>query len=216
MNEINPPENESAVRIPVEILTKAAEALSQTPLSEEEFDQAFASCQLSAFRLETFPEYKLANEEATFREFRKTGLLPESIKNGDWLEEIRETTRKGIRNCRIHVVEHPLSKYLEFEMASYHESVKAGEEVRIADANLHPELKSLNEDFWLFDGEGPGNDGDLLMMKYAEDGQYLGVTRSSSCETIQRCKAQRDLALALSVPFNEYIQAHSLPLAAVV
>ena len=51
----------------------------------------------------------------------------------------------------MHVVDRPLSDYIRYELAVYAENVAAGEDVRIADRSLHPELGGLGRTSSIFD-----------------------------------------------------------------
>jgi hypothetical protein len=70
----------------------------------------------------------------------------------------------------VHIVDLPLSQYLEFEIkAAYRYTGEAGEEISLLDrAKLPGELRALAvEDFWLFD------DRVVMVQEYSPEGQLL-------------------------------------------
>jgi hypothetical protein len=69
----------------------------------------------------------------------------------DGLPGRRRTAR--VAWSRAHVVDHPLTPYLRFELAAYAENEQGGEQVWIADRAAHPGLAGLVEDFVIVDDE---------------------------------------------------------------
>jgi hypothetical protein len=91
-----------------------------------------------------------------------------------------------------------------WELAVFGENAKAGEDIRIADRDAHPELAELTRDFWLLDDE---TDQPVVhLMTYDRDGQYVSREVTSDLAVLARCRAHRDLALARSVGLNEFLQ----------
>lgn len=88
---------------------------------------------------------------------------------------------------------------------SYVESAATGEDIRIADRAAHPDLAKLNEDFWLFDADT--DRAYALLMGYDEEGHFLGYDHTNDPDTLDRCRAQRDLALKHAVSLNIYLAA---------
>lgn len=109
---------------------------------------------------------------------------------------------RGKRWSRVHVVEHPLSEYVRYEMLGYVESAAASEAIFIADRTAQPDLAALRSDFWLFDAEG---DSCAVLMHYSENGEVLGFEYSDDPDVLAECRAQRDLALDHAVALNVYL-----------
>lgn len=166
----------------------------------EEFGRLFTSFERSAFRLETLPQYLVADEAETFADFQAgRPLARRTPETDDWLRMIAQDAVAGKRWVRVHVVEHPLSAYLRYELACYADSVAAGEQVFIADQDAYPELAVLDrEDFWLFD------DRLVVRMRYDLDGHWLGAERALDAD-LDGYRRRRDLALAHAVPLEEYL-----------
>jgi hypothetical protein len=172
--------------------------------SSEEFMRSFRR---SAWRLETLDQYN-PRTDGDFAVWRAEGrLLPleERPRKRAWMALIEGAVREGKMLSAVHVVERPLSSYLEYELATYPENVAAGQEIRIADRGQHPELAELTGDFWLMD-----DDTDrpfVLLMDYEPDGQFAGMRRTEDPAVIAECRRKRDLAVACSVPLEEFMQA---------
>lgn len=96
----------------------------------------------------------------------------------------------------------PLTDYLCFEMVGYKANLAAGEDVRIADRGLHPELAALRRDFWLFDAEAA--DAFAMPLHYDAACHLTDFAITEDPEVIEQCRRERDLTIALSVPLHEY------------
>jgi hypothetical protein len=170
----------------------------------EEFDACFDRFERSTFRLETLQRYAVPQEDEGFRAFREGTPRPErSVRTNPWLRRVAVTTVGGKQWQRVHIVAHPLTEYLRYEIVSYVESAAAGEEVRIAERAAHPDLATLGPDFWLFDAEV--DHAFAILMHYDRDGHVLDFEHTDDPGTLQRCRAQRDLALQHSVGLNTYL-----------
>jgi hypothetical protein len=169
----------------------------------QEFDANFEVFQATAFRLETLPGYSDETEDAELALFLAGKSLPErSVRTEPWLKRVADTGAAGKRWQRVHVVSHPLTDYLRFELAGYEANAEAGEDVRIASRDAYPELAALREDFWLFDAETP--EPSALLMHYDAAGHLTGYERTTRPDIISRCRDERDLAVARSVPLRQY------------
>jgi len=104
---------------------------------------------------------------------------------------------------RVHVVRHPLSDYLRYQMVGYVESVAAGEQIRIADQAASPALDDLGPDFWLFDSESA--DAFAVRMHYDEDGRLAKYEWVSAWDELDECRRIQGLVIAHSVPLNVYL-----------
>jgi hypothetical protein len=172
-------------------------------MTSEEF---FARFRKSAFRLEALPQY-LGTSDPAFRAFSEGRPLPLSERptKQDWMRRVANACAQGKRIYRVHVLDQPLTPYLEYELASYPENVKAGEEVYIADRTGRPQLADLTEDFWLCDADS--DRPFALLMDYDAEGRFLKGELSDAPAVIEKCRRQRDLALANSVLLDEFLSA---------
>lgn len=114
---------------------------------------------LSAFRLETLPQYLVPGEAERFATWNAgEPMPPRTPENNEWLAQIQRDTARGFRWYRVHILDQPLTAYTRFELYSYMEGVAVGNEIYIADRDAHPDVADLHEDFWIFDDEVRGAD----------------------------------------------------------
>jgi len=171
-------------------------------MTNEEF---FALADRSVWRLETLPQYNPRTDQA-FAEWRRTGeLLPLSQRPGKqaWMAAVRQAIAGGKHVGRVRIRSRNSDRwsYGAYELACYPENAAAGEDVRIADLGAHPELAALDRDFWLMDERL------ALLMGYDRDGQFQAMTPTRDPDVLARCLAQRDLAVACSIPLEDYLAA---------
>lgn len=170
----------------------------------DEFDSYFDRFTSDVFRLETLQNYAVSEEDARLFAFRNGTPRPErSVRTEPWLARIAVTAVAGKNWQRVHVVDHPLSEYLRYELIGYVESQVAGEQIRIADRAADESLAKLSEDFWLFDADS--DDAYAVLMRYDGAGHFVGFEHTEDLSTLERCRAERDLALQHSVSLNTYL-----------
>ena len=169
-----------------------------------DFAACFDTFRSTALRLETLQHYDAPAEYERITAFREGRPLPErSPRTSPWLRRVAETTAEGKRWSRVRLVEHPLSEYVRFELVTYLESQRAGEDIHLTDRQAHPALEALRTDFWLFDAET--SQPFAALMDYDQQGRYLGAEVTSDPEAVRVCTAARDLALHHSVPLATYL-----------
>jgi len=168
-----------------------------------DLSKLLGSFRVSSFRLETFERYTIPEEQAWLDAFQRDGSLPDlTVDNDPWLRLIADAVGVGKRLRRVHLVRRPLSDYLRFELGLCQFTAAAGEEVRIADLDEHPQLATLHTDFWLFD------DQVAVVMRYDAQGRFLGAEPGGDPAPWRR---QRDLALACSVELKEFLVSSDSP-----
>lgn len=158
------------------------------------------------FRLEARQEYDVPAESEQLRAFNEGRALPRDPHVEQGMTVIKKATEAGVRIHRVHVIDLPLTPYLRFELAAYAaDNIRSGEDVRIAVRAWHPSLAGLAEDFVLFDGDC--DRAALVWMRYDPRGRITSRDYSTNPDDIARCRNERDLALAHSVPLAEFITA---------
>jgi hypothetical protein len=178
-----------------------------TGLSFEQFDAVFDEFSSEVFRLETLQSYAVSNEDAGLRAFREGTPRPErSVRTSAWLRRIAVTSARGASWQRVHIVTHPLSEYLRYELVGYVESQAAGEHIMLADRDTHPELTGLGPDFWLFDADTAG--AHAVLMRYSDDGEPLRFDYTTDPGVLASCRAQRGRALAAAIDLNTYTASY--------
>ena len=172
-------------------------------LSNEGFDGFFENAGKSVFRLETLPVYNPESEAEAQRAYIAGEPCPKIGVTTPYMRKVASDVSRGIRRFRVHVVRSPLTDYLRREMEwGYVFNSQAGEEIFILDTAEKGRPDGLvDEDFWFFD------DIHVVRMNYRDDGEYLGK-ELVDVPDLEHYRAQRDLAMAQAVPFNEYWRAH--------
>jgi hypothetical protein len=152
----------------------------------------------SAFRLETLPEYRVEQEVEWLAEWRRSGTVPQlSPENDSWCKLIHEARSSGRRMQRVRLVSSPLTDYERFELATFRDSVTAGEEIRICHRESWKRIETDANpgDFWLFDEQT------TIMLNYDPEGRFQGTEDGVS----SICIRQRDLALEHSIPLADFL-----------
>jgi hypothetical protein len=148
--------------------------------------------------------YAVDEEDERIAAFRHRLTRPErSVRNSPWLRRIAVTTAAGKNWQRVHVVDHPLTEYLRYELVGYVESAACGEEIRITDRAASSEFASLGPDFWLFDADTA--DAFALLMRYDTAGHFLSYDHTTDPHDITNCVQQRTIVLSHSLSLNTYL-----------
>lgn len=175
-------------------------------MNVDDFDAYFDRFTTDVFRLENLQHYAVSEEDARLRAFRQGTPRPErSVRTEPWLARIAVTTVAGKSWQRVHVVDHPLSEYLQYELVGYVESQAAGEQIAIADRASDGSLARLGEDFWLFDANS--SDAYAILMHYDDVGRFVGFEHTVEPSVLEQCRSEREIALRHSVNLNTYLAA---------
>jgi hypothetical protein len=161
------------------------------------------------FRLEALQVYDFPPESEQLRAFKEGRPLPRDSDVERGMAVISKATEAGVRVHRVHVLDLPLTPYLQFELAAYAaDNLRAGEDVRITVRNSHPDLAALTNDFLLFDGDTER--ACVVWMRYDSQGRITSRDYTTSPDDIAQCRRERDLALAHSLAlaqFNAFVEA---------
>jgi hypothetical protein len=154
----------------------------------------------SAFRLETLNRYAAPGEQGLWQAFRAGKPLPPRTPEADpWLQMVADSVQSGRSWSRVHVLDRPLTEYLQFELLGYHGNTLAGEQVWIADRGQHPAaLDGLRQDFWLLDEQI------ALVMRYNTSGTLVRMDRTDDPAPFL---AWRDQAVAHAMPLGEFLDS---------
>jgi hypothetical protein len=168
------------------------------------FDALFDTFTRHTFRLEALQAYAVSAEDARLRAFREGTPRPErSVRTDPWLRRIAVSTAEGKSWSRVHLVHHPLSEYLRYELVSYIESQAVGEQIGIVDLAEYPLLGG--PDFWLFDW---GTDhAQAVVMHYSPDGRIQEREHVTDPARLEALNQVRITARAGSVELNSYLVA---------
>jgi hypothetical protein len=161
------------------------------------FFELFSS---SAWRLEAQPFYQPDADE--FGRYQR-GLPPTAEQQGrrrQWIEGVAAAVADRRVIGRVLLVTLPLSPYWRWRLETARAHVVVGERIHVADRGRHPALVSLRDDFWLFDERW------AVLLDYQLDGTYRGGRDIADPAAMARCERQRGLAMAASVPLEEFLQ----------
>jgi hypothetical protein len=161
----------------------------------------FEGATRSVFRLETLQVYDAPGETERLQAFAEGRDGWQRPAEDESLRMIRETTAQGVGWSRVHVLEEPLTDYLRFELAAYHENEAAGEAVWIANRATHPDLAVIDEDFVLIDDQAG------VRFRYDHAGRRLAWERIAD-DHLDHYRRHRALALAHAVRLTDY-HAHA-------
>ena len=157
----------------------------------------------SAFRLETLQAYAEPSEAQALSAFEQ-GIPVSSDYISDWCDMVRDHTASGKKMERVHLVNLPLSRYLQFEIETgYSQTSEAGEHILLLESSVVPDSlkESLTKDFWLFD------ENRVLVQHYSPEGTMLYSSLSSDQDTVDYFKGIRDQVLPLGVDFATFYAA---------
>lgn len=173
----------------------------------EEFDQVFDHFTSSAFRLEARQRYAIDESDEDYLAWQAGRPRPErSVRTSPWLARVAASTvTQGKEWARVHVVDYPLSEYMRYELVAYRENAAAGEGIRIADRAAHPDLASLDVDFWLFDADT--DHAHAVIIDYDPEGNVTAFQPTEDAQTLEQFRAWRDLSLRHSADLNTYLAA---------
>lgn len=167
-----------------------------------DFNGCFDRFRATAFRLETFQRYTVAEDEPAIAGWRSGRARPEiSVRTSPWAARLASSTIAGKSWRRVRAVDHPLSEYVRWEMAAYAESSVLGEEIRI----LHRagSFGGLDHDFWLFDAAGA--EPFAIAMAYDDAGRPGEHRLVGDPDTLASYTQLQQATWEAAVPLNEFV-----------
>jgi hypothetical protein len=177
-----------------------------------DLESCFRGFRRSALRVETLPEYAVGGqEEERLAAWLDGNAVPErSLHNNAFLQRIaRDTLATPGRTWeRLRIVDHPRTRYLDFELDTYPGSAAVGETIGIAvrkggTAAAQDALEFTGQDFWLFD---EGRDGAFAaLMHYDTGGFYTGATLVDDEAGLDGCRFIAALIRPHAVPLSAYL-----------
>lgn len=158
----------------------------------------FDQFQRSVWRLEVQPFYQPDADEFGRHQQGLSPTAEQAAQRAGWVAQVAEATAAGRSIGRVLLIALPLSPYWRWRLETAREHVAAGEDIRIVIADDLPELVNPS-DFWLLDDEL------VMWLAYDPAGRYLGMTTHSDPSMLRYRRRQRDLAVAASVPLQEFL-----------
>jgi Family of unknown function (DUF6879) len=147
----------------------------------EQFGRFFTEFKSSATRIETLDIYTVDEERENF-ELYLTGAPPPPHRNEEWAGNIRACVADGKYMGRVHIIDHVLTPYLQFEIDWYYAiNGAAGEDIRFIFREDVPDL--VHTDTWLFDEET------VIDLSYDTEGRLLYVNQNEDPVRLDQAKA---------------------------
>jgi len=166
-------------------------------ISMEEFGRYFTDFKSSATRIETLPVYDAPDEKDDFARYL-TGVQPPPDRNAEWSGNIRQCVASGKYMGRIHVIEHVLNPYLQFEIDWYYAiNGAAGEDIRFIFRENVPDV--VYTDTWLFD------DKTVLDMSYTKEGTLLYINENDHPGRLDQAKTAWQAFFERSFPLADLL-----------
>jgi len=160
----------------------------------------FEQFQRSAWRLETRPFYGPDADEFQRFQHGQGPTAEQQRQRQRWIDRVAAANGAARVIGRVLVVTGPLTLYLRWRVETGRGHAAAGEDIRIADCAHHPALAELDSDFWIFDDER------VLLLDYDPQGAFLRSQQVTDRALIERCLRERELAIACSLPLEEFLQ----------
>lgn len=168
-------------------------------LNMEEFGRLFTDFRSSATRIETLDVYTVPEERDNYDLYRSGAPLPPD-RNEEWARNIRECVAAGKYMGRVHIIDHVLTPYLQFEIDWYYAvNGAAGEDIRFIFREDVPDL--FYTDTWLFDDEI------VVDLSYNHSGELLYVNRNDDPERREQARTAWREFHARSFPMAELLAA---------
>ncbi|WP_432143555.1 DUF6879 family protein [Streptomyces sp. bgisy084] len=168
-------------------------------ISSAERNRLFEGFAHDAFHLELRDDYSVPAEDGPYESWLR-GTVDNSFMV-PWTQLMKRVTGSGQTVRRVRVVTEPHSSYIQWEYATAHVNVEAGESIRwLPRHKLHKDLVFPVEgnDWWLFDDK-------LLAVGHFDDtGRVLGSEMIDDPETVAECVRLRDLLWASAIQHSEY------------
>ncbi|MUN39798.1 DUF6879 family protein [Actinomadura litoris] len=168
-------------------------------LNAEQFGRFFQEFKSSATCIETLAAYSLQDELENFDLYLSGSPLPPE-RNGEWVRNIRDSVAHGKYMGRVHIIEHTLTPYLQFEIDWYYAvNGAAGEDIRFIFREDVPDV--VYTDTWLFDDEI------VVDFSYDDAGTLLYVNQNDHPERLKQATTAWREFCDRSFPLAELLAA---------
>lgn len=150
-------------------------------LNMDQFGRLFTEFRSSATRIETLAVYTVPEEREQFELYLSGAPLPPD-RNEEWARNIRECAAAGKYMGRVHIIDHVLTPYLQFEIDWYYAiNGAAGEDIRFIFREDVPDV--VHTDTWLFDDET------VVDLSYDDEGRLLYVNQNEDPARLAEARA---------------------------
>lgn len=161
-------------------------------------------CTTSVMRVEARQRYVVPGDAERQLAFAEGRILPMRPGKQTWLQFIADSVAGGKRIARIHVVERPLTDYLEYELRlAYRENAAAGETIHIVDRSAHADLGRVTRDFVIFDAET--DESVVVFYNYDDGDRLLGLERVDDQAVVAECRNQIERAMRHALTLDQFM-----------
>lgn len=166
-------------------------------LNPDQFGRLFTEFTKSATRIETLPVYTVDEERENFDHYLAGRPLPPD-RNEEWTTNIRAAVTAGKYMGRVHIIDHELTPYLQFEIDWYYAvNGAAGEDIRFIYREDVPDL--VHTDTWIFD------ERTVVDLSYDTEGRLLYINQNDDPARLDQAMAAWREFHARSFPLSELL-----------
>lgn len=166
-------------------------------ISTQRFGRYFTDFKSSATRIETLPIYADPDEKENFDRYLTGAPMPPD-RNVEWTANIRSQVADGKYMGRVHIIDHVLNPYLQFEIDWYYAvNGAAGEDIRFIFREDVPDL--VYTDTWLFDNES------VLDLSYNKEGSLLYINENDHPDRLSQARSAWHEFHRRSFPLEELL-----------
>lgn len=172
-------------------------------LNPQQLGELLESATTDLFRYETLPAYEVASDGSDYKRWLDGDDEPTWERKQPWLDTLRAWADAGKIRRRVRIIHDPITPYERYACDwGYALNAAAGEAIRVIDLaqqELPADLDGL-VDFWLVDGQ------QVVLMDYADDGQFLGARVLDEGE--DRYQAAAEWLWNAGTDFGPWWEAH--------
>ncbi|MFD6356001.1 DUF6879 family protein [Nocardia tengchongensis] len=120
-----------------------------------------------------------------------------------WLNQVQETTSRGVAVNRARVVTVPHNDYTRYAKHVARLNVEAGEDVRYLPRHLIDADELTPDDWWLFDDAVVA----FTVFEPGDNGPWAGTAVTTDPRIVEYIRGVKERVWSLAVPLSEYNEA---------
>ncbi|MGW5226619.1 DUF6879 family protein [Nocardia niigatensis] len=164
----------------------------------EAFNNLFREAKREAFHLEVRDDYYPADYPPLVR-----FLAGEPEDYGwfqPWLNQVRESTDRGVAVNRARVVTVPHNAYTRYAKHVARLNVEAGEDVRYLPRHLIDSDELTTDDWWIFDDSVVA----FTVFEPGDNGRWIGGAVTTDPRIVEYIRFVKERVWSLAVPLSQY------------
>lgn len=166
-------------------------------------ERAWKKAQKDISRLESIPEYNVAEDLVLFEKWRQ-GKFEHDKNSKKWLENLKRTKERGVKIQRVRIVSLPFSDYIKYEINFWKHSIQNGEEILFLENKEYEKIverfEFIPKDFWIFD------DKTLIIFHYDKRGDFVKEEPVSYEERIKKYLELKKKLLNHALPMKKFLK----------